>query len=46
MSKLFEDPFLKTGKFKVLTGILIVCGAIIIVRAGYDFGQFLYQATH
>ncbi|WP_255700828.1 hypothetical protein [Flavobacterium anseongense] len=38
--------FLKSKQFKMLLGLAIVLGIIIIAKAGYDFGQWFYQTTN
>ncbi len=38
--------FLKSKQFKILLGFAIVLGILILARAGYEFGQWFYQATN
>jgi len=38
--------FLKSKQFKMLLGVAGVLGIIIIAKAGYDFGQWFYQAIN
>ncbi len=38
--------FLKSKQFKILLGLAIVLGIIIIAKAGYDFGQWFHQSIN
>jgi len=38
--------FLKSKQFKMLLGLAIVLGILIIAKAGYEFGQWFYQAIN
>lgn len=37
---------LKSKQFKMLLGLAVVLGIIIIAKAGYDFGQWFHQAIN
>ena len=41
-----KQEFLKSNLFKVLFVCLIAVSIIKIFSGGYDFGQWLYNATH
>ncbi|MES2477904.1 MAG: hypothetical protein V4561_02370 [Bacteroidota bacterium] len=43
---MFKERFFKSPQMKIITGIAIVAGIIIIFRGGYSCGQWLYQAMH
>ena len=38
--------FLKSKQFKMLLGLAIFLGILIIAKAGYEFGQWFYQAIN
>ncbi|MDN3677434.1 hypothetical protein QWY90_08895 [Flavobacterium paronense] len=37
------QKFLKSKQFKILLPFVVILGIIILVRAGYDFGQWLHH---
>jgi hypothetical protein len=43
---MFKENFFKSRQMKIITGIAIVAGIIIIFRSGYSCGQWLYQVIH
>jgi hypothetical protein len=46
MTTMTKQEFLKSNLFKVLLVCLIAVSIIKIFSGGYDFGQWLYNATH
>lgn len=43
---MFKEGFFKSKEMKIIAGIAIVAGIIIIFRSGYSCGQWLYQVMH
>jgi hypothetical protein len=40
------NAFLKSNYFKIMMPIVLVWGAIKLIKAGYAFGQWLFIVTH
>lgn len=38
--------FLKSKQFKILFPFTVILGVIILVRTGYEFGQWLHQVMN
>ncbi len=43
---MIKQELLQSKTFKILFPMVVVLSIIIIARAGYDFGQYLYRIFH
>lgn len=41
-----KEDFLKSNLFKILFPMIVLLSVVIIVKSGYDFGQWLYKFNH